>query len=156
MRSSRRVFRLRLAFAALLAATMAACAQRRQSHTELVPSDAREHDEDLLLARLAATVAVRRHARGGTEPPRDLSRVELVVGSGGALRHAREGAGVELLEQVCRDHAGGWRLPTRPTLVLDEQYLLAPAGLLALTGRRGLARRLVAGLLDPGAAPVRR
>lgn len=130
-----------------------AAARRRAAHPGSVPTSSRDQDADLLLARLAVTVALRRHARGGSEPPRDLSRVELVVGSGGALRHAPAGAGVDLLAQVCRDHAGGWRLPSRPGLVIDAQYVLAPTGLLALTGRRGLARRLVASLLPAGTVP---
>ena len=54
----------------------------------------------LTLARLAATVALRRHARpsdpvvadGPRRPGKDLRSVGLVVGSGGVLRHAESGA----------------------------------------------------------------
>lgn len=94
---------------------------------------------DLPLAALAATVAVRRHARGepmaGPGSPRrggrDLSGVSLVVGSGGVLRHAPAGAAEAVLRAVVGDGAGGWAVPRAPAFVVDAGYVLAPAGLLA-------------------------
>lgn len=108
---------------------------------------------DVALASLAATIACRRHARpqvvttgdgaqvrrGG----RDLREVGLVVGSGGVLRHAPPDVARRVLEAVVGDLAGGWKLPEHPRLVVDTSYVLAPAGLLALTGRPELAIKLL-------------
>jgi uncharacterized protein (TIGR01319 family) len=79
------------------------------------------------LAGLAATVALRRHARTGT----DLSGVRLVVGSGGVLRHAPLGLARRVLAGALADHAGGWALPRDAALAVDTDYVLAAAGLLA-------------------------
>ncbi|GIJ45539.1 hypothetical protein Val02_24250 [Virgisporangium aliadipatigenens] len=95
---------------------------------------------DLPLAGLAATVALRRHARGesvrvaGVEARRggrDLRDVVLVVGSGGVLRHADPAAARAVLAAAVSDTAGGWALPRSPEIVIDTDYVLAPAGLLA-------------------------
>jgi uncharacterized protein (TIGR01319 family) len=85
------------------------------------------------LAGLAATVAVRRHARpeAGGGGGRDLRDVRLVIGSGGVLRHAPRGLAVEVIRAVLADHAGGWALPREPLIAVDVDYVLAPAGLLA-------------------------
>jgi uncharacterized protein (TIGR01319 family) len=97
------------------------------------PGLAADPATDLPLARLAATVAVRRHARrdragrGG----RDLGDVALVVGSGGVLRHAPPGAAEPVLAAVAGDLAGGWPTPRAARVVVDADYVLAPAGLLA-------------------------
>ncbi len=87
------------------------------------------------LAALAATVALRRHARGHSSGPgrprtggRDLRDVRLVVGSGGVLRH---GGGDAVLDAVLSDTAGGWAAPTAARRVVDGRYVLAAAGLLA-------------------------
>src|SRR5699024_6888445 len=64
----------------------------RAAHADpgLLPTSPRTVDLDLRLAGLAATVAARRHGRPAApgEPPRPLADVGLLVGSGGALRHA--------------------------------------------------------------------
>jgi uncharacterized protein (TIGR01319 family) len=87
------------------------------------------------LAALAATVAVRRHARGHSPGPgrprtggRDLRDVRLVVGSGGVLRH---GGGDAVLDAVLGDTAGGWAAPAAARRMVDTRYVLAAAGLLA-------------------------
>jgi uncharacterized protein (TIGR01319 family) len=89
---------------------------------------------DRRLAAVAATVAVRRHARGHAPGPgqprvggRDLREVRLVVGSGGVLRH---GGGADVLAAVLGDTAGGWAPPERAETVIDTRYVLAAAGLL--------------------------
>jgi uncharacterized protein (TIGR01319 family) len=109
---------------------LADAARIRAGQPDLIVDDG----TDLLLARLAATVALRRHARGA--PPnrrggRDLGQVRLLVGSGGALRHAPAGAARAALGAVLADHAGGWRLPRAAEARVDTGYVLAPAGLLA-------------------------
>ena len=96
-------------------------------------------ESDRSLAAAAAIVALRRHARGhspGAGQPRtggrDLREVRLVVGSGGVLRH---GGGRYVLEAVLADTAGGWAAPTTARTVVDERYVLAAAGLLAIDHR---------------------
>ena len=91
-----------------------------------VPVSDGERAVDRRIAALAATVAVRRHARG-----RDLRDARLVVGSGGVLRHAAPGDAKQVLDAVLADHAGGWPVPRAATAVVDASYVLAAAGLLA-------------------------
>jgi uncharacterized protein (TIGR01319 family) len=100
-------------------------AGRRAADPAYLPVTDADRATELRLAELAATVALRRHARG-----RDLSRVRLLVGSGGVLRHQPEG-GRDLLARLLTDHAGGWALPRAAAATIDARYVLAPAGLLA-------------------------
>ena len=97
-----------------------------------LPADGAERDLDLDLARAAALVAVRRHARaaGPGSSPRPLADVRVVVGSGGVLRHADDRGRAAVLEAVVADHAGGWRVPRDATVVTDASYLLFAVGLL--------------------------
>ena len=132
-------------------AGLRSAAQRRVAD----PAYLAETDDatDVTLAGLAATIAVRRHARphvvtgpDGVEVRRggrDLREVKLVVGSGGVLRQAAPSVGLGVLDDVVGDLGGGWRVPERPRLVVDASYVLAPAGLLALAGRPEVAARLL-------------
>ncbi|MCX4391142.1 glutamate mutase L [Micromonospora peucetia] len=89
---------------------------------------------DARIAALAATVALRRHARGaatGERSGRDLRDVRLLVGSGGVLRHAAPADAAGVLGAVLGDHAGGWPLPRAARPVVDSDYVLAAGGLLA-------------------------
>lgn len=102
---------------------------------------------DRELASVAATVALRRHARGHSAGPgqprtggRDLRDVRLVVGSGGVLRH---GGGPQVLAALLGDTAGGWAAPVTARQVVDGDYVLAAAGLLAVEHPRAAL-----GLLD--------
>ncbi|WP_229070362.1 glutamate mutase L [Actinoplanes sp. DH11] len=106
--------------------------------------------DDRGLAAAAAVIALRRHARGHAAGPgqprtggRDLRDVRLVIGSGGVLRH---GGGHHVLSAVLGDLAGGWKLPERARTVVDEEYVLAAAGLLAADHPEAAAG-LLAGLL---------
>jgi uncharacterized protein (TIGR01319 family) len=115
---------------------IAALAQVRHDQPAWLPSDAVERADDALIARLALTVALRRHARpaetvDGRTPGRDLSQVRLVVASGGVFRHAEPDLLAQMLAPVTTDHAGGWRVPTSPRLTVDQRYVMAAAGLLA-------------------------
>jgi uncharacterized protein (TIGR01319 family) len=113
---------------------------------------------DRRLAALAATVALRRHARGHLAAPglsavpagpgtadqvrvggRDLRDVRLVIGSGGVLRH---GGGDAVLDAVLGDLAGGWAPPVTARRMIDTDYVLAAAGLLA-ADHPDVAARLV-------------
>jgi hypothetical protein len=89
---------------------------------------------------------VRRHARGR----RNLSPVRLFVGSGGVLRHGA-GAGT-VLDAVLGDVGGGWAVPADAAQVVDADYVLAPAGLLA-GEHPAAAAGLVGSLLRGWSAP---
>ncbi|MEV0326775.1 glutamate mutase L [Micromonospora echinospora] len=113
---------------------LTAVAALRAADPGFLPSSPAERAVEGRIAALAATVAVRRHARGGAtgeRSGRDLRDVRLLVGSGGVLRHApaEEAAGV--LAAVLGDHAGGWAVPRAARAVVDASYVLAAAGLLA-------------------------
>ena len=97
-----------------------------------LPSDDHERGLDLALARTAAVVAVRRHARpaGPGSSPRPLADVTVVVGSGGVLRHSPAADRDAVLTAVATDHAGGWKVPRDARVVTDTAYLLAAVGLL--------------------------
>jgi uncharacterized protein (TIGR01319 family) len=116
-------------------ALRAAARLRHDDPAWLATSDADRADEGTI-ARLALTVALRRHARpsetvDGRTPGRDLSHVALVVASGGVFRHADPALLVEMLAPVTTDHAGGWRVPSSPRVTVDRRYVVAAAGLLA-------------------------
>jgi MutL-like protein len=95
----------------------------------------------------------------------DLREVHLVVGSGGVLRHGRDGVADRVLgpsvgsvdrqsadwQRLPRDRRAfrdaDWQLPERASVVVDTEYVLAAAGLLA-GAHPDAAYRLVTGLLD--------
>ncbi len=125
-------------------------AARLGEHPAYLPSGPDEAALDLDLARLAAIVAVRRHARPPFpgEAARALTDLGLVLGSGGVLRHTPSDEARTLLVAVATDHAGGWRVPRSPRLGVDAAYLLMVVGLLAPThpdAARGVARILALG-----------
>lgn len=116
-------------------------AVRRQADPGYVPDSEDELGRDQQLASLAIGVAVRRHAgraqvvfgpdgRVVERSGKDLREAGLLVGSGGVLRHS----GTERREVMVRlmeDDGHGWQLPEDPRVVVDVDYVLAPAGLLA-------------------------
>src|SRR5262249_61903628 len=109
---------------------LAAGAHRRAEVPGLLVDGAGDWAVEARLATLAATVAVRRHAR--TDPGgagRDLRDVRVVIGSGGVLRHARRDDAMKIVTAMLSDHAGGWALPREPTVASDVDYVLAAAGL---------------------------
>ncbi|MFI7657805.1 glutamate mutase L [Micromonospora parva] len=113
---------------------LAAAAARRAGDPALLAVDDVERAVDRRIATLAATVALRRHARGaatGERAGRDLRDVRLLVGSGGVLRHAPADMSGQVLSAVLADHAGGWALPRAAATVVDADYVLAAGGLLA-------------------------
>ena len=115
-----------------------------------LPTDDRERALDQELARLAALVAVRRHARPAqpTESARPLANVTILVGSGGVLRHTDGRGRKHVLGAVLGDHAGGWKVPRAAHASVDTAYLLFAAGLLA-EGDPGLARAVAEQILSP-------
>jgi uncharacterized protein (TIGR01319 family) len=107
---------------------------------------------DRRLVELAATVALRRHARPQQSGEirtsgKDLRRVRLVVGSGGVLRHCAPDQSDAVLAAAAADPAGGWKTPERAQRVIDRSYVLAAAGLLGTVDPEaagGLLRALLA------------
>jgi len=118
-------------------------ARRRQQEPAFLPGTDAERDEDEAIARAAIALALRRHAgrarvvlspegRVVERSGKDLREVDLVVGSGGVLRHGRPGIAARLLAgSAGADLPGGWQLPRCPEVVVDADYVLAAAGLLA-------------------------
>ena len=102
-------------------------AKARAADPAYLPVDDQGRDDDVRLAELALTVALRRHARGG----KDLREVALVVGSGGVLRHATAARAAAALAPATGDLGGGWAVPEAARAVVDTRYVLAAAGLLA-------------------------
>ena len=101
----------------------------------LLATDAAAGALDTGLASAAAVTAVRRHARpavpGAT--PRPLRDVELLVGSGGVLRHGDAERAAAVLGAVLGDHAGMWHVPDAAATAVDRSYVLCALGLLGLT-----------------------
>ncbi|MFE9692188.1 glutamate mutase L [Micromonospora sp. NPDC005806] len=131
---------------------LAAAAQVRAGDPGFLPGDDTDRAVDRRIAALAATVALRRHARGaatGERAGRDLRDVKLMVGSGGVLRHAEPADAAAVLGAVLGDHAGGWPLPRAARAVVDVDYVLAAGGLLAADhpeAAAALLRRHLAGV----------
>lgn len=116
--------------------------------------------DDELLATTAITTALRRHAgrsqvvlgpdgRAVERTGKDLTKVGLLLGSGGLLRHIPPDAGQRVLAAALTDPAGaGWLVPERPEIGVDREYVLAAAGLLA-DDHPDAAANLLAGLAKP-------
>ena len=115
------------------AGDLATAARRRSTEVGWVPARSVDRDDDVRLAELALTVALRRHGRPASPSaaPRDLRHVRLVVGSGGVLRHADPTHADRVLRPATSDLGGGWRVPEQAVRVVDHSYVLLAAGLLA-------------------------
>ncbi|RYU13955.1 glutamate mutase [Nocardioides iriomotensis] len=143
--------------AGLLDPALADAAAVRQADPSYLPGDALGADADLAIAAAAVTVALRRHAgrsqvvfspegRVVERSGKDLREVDLLVGSGGVLRHSDSPADGVLTRHLAADPGAGWQLPEHPRTVVDRDYVLAPVGLLAAAypeAARSLARRLL-------------
>ncbi len=122
-----------------------AAADVRRSDPAFLPADEADVADDEAVATAAVGVALRRHAgrrqvafdeRGRVveRTGKDLREVDLLVGSGGVLRSNPEALAARVLASVTGvDVPGGWQLPESPRTVVDHDYVLAPAGLLADT-----------------------
>ncbi|MEV8375367.1 glutamate mutase L [Kribbella sp. NPDC056861] len=120
-----------------------AAAARRHEDPAFLPSDTQEASYDETLARVAATVALRRHAGrqrvvfgpGGRVIERsgkDLREVDLLVGSGGVLRHNGPEVAARILGGISAGaQEEGWLVPTAARTCVDSDYVLAGVGLLA-------------------------
>lgn len=124
-------------------AALRAAAAARQADPGYLPDTREATDDDETIARTAIALALRRHAgrsrvvlspegRVVERTGRDLREVELLVGSGGVLRNGRPGvAGRVFAGSIGEDIDGGWQLPRVSRVVVDVDYVLAAAGLLA-------------------------
>jgi uncharacterized protein (TIGR01319 family) len=120
-----------------------AAAHARHDDPSLVPATRAETSDDVAIASAAVSLAVRRHAgrqqvvfspsgRLVERNGKDLREVDLLVGSGGVLRHASARDAMAVLAAGTGDHVeGGWLVPRAPRVVVDTDYVLAAAGLLA-------------------------
>ena len=115
-------------------------AQRRSADPSYLPRTQEDLATDEQLATTAALLAVRRHAgvsrvvagpdgRVVERSGKDLRQVDLLVGSGGVLRHAADPGRV--LQALTGVSPEGWQLPEHPRIVVDQTAVLAAAGLLA-------------------------
>src|SRR5205823_4101897 len=120
---------------------VASALSRFESNVEMLPSNDADMRLDDALARAAVDIAMTRHAgtietvytaQGPVQVQRgkDLSGVGVLIGTGGAIVHARDPASI--LDVACADarHPGSLR-PRAPRLAVDAEYLLYAAGLLA-------------------------
>ena len=138
-----------------------AAAVRRHERPDLLPDSAAEQDADLEIAAAAVRIALERHAgrskvvvspegRVVERSGKDLREVDLLVGSGGVLRHGGPDAVRRVLAPATGDaFEGGWQLPRDPRVVVDHDYVLAAAGLLA-EEHPVAAHRLVSRLTTAG------
>ncbi len=133
-------------------------AEVRHADPGFLPRTDAEYAEDEAIARAAVGLALRRHAgrsqvvvgpdgRVVERTGKDLREVDLLVGSGGVLRHGRDGVEQRVFEDSIGEVAGGWQLPVRPRFVVDRDYVLAAAGLL-VERYPDAAERLVRRLAD--------
>ncbi len=137
-------------------------AEARRADPGLVPTTPDARAADLAIAAAAATLAVRRHAgrqqvafsptgRLLERTGKDLREVDLLVGSGGVLRHSSDAEAFSVLAAVTGDLvSGGWLVPRAPRVVIDRDYVLAAAGLL-MRDHPLAAHRLVTSLWQPDA-----
>lgn len=113
---------------------------RMASEIGYLPRDAGSAAEDRRIAALAALVAMRRHLRVHAEAGRDVG---LVVLSGGVFRRRDPWGGLTAVEATLR--ADPVLAPTlaRVPVVIDADFAVVPAGLLAANGRRAAAESLL-------------
>lgn len=63
---------------------------------------------------------------------KDLREVDLLVGSGGVLRHNGPDVAARILGSVATNaQAEGWLVPEHAQICVDQDYVLAAVGLLA-------------------------
>lgn len=144
--------------AGLLGNDLQGAAVRRAAQPSLLPGTEVELIEDEQLAGAAATLAVRRHVgrsrvvvgpdgRVVERTGKDLREVDLMVGSGGVLRHAAPSGVHQMLAGVVGVSAEAWQQPEHPRVVVDSDYVLAAVGLLS-TRRPAAAAALARSLSE--------
>jgi len=141
----------------LVPESLRAAGQRRHDDPAYLPDSMAEVEADDAIAGAAVTLAVRRHCgrsrvvfgpdgRVVERSGKDLREVDVLVGSGGVLRHATPERAKRILGGAIGDSEDGWQYPQHPRLVVDSSYVLAAVGLLA-PDYPDVARRLAATLI---------
>lgn len=127
-------------------ALLRAAAQQRAAQPQWIPEVPEQAETDLRLAALAAVLAMRRHLRmiDNQLGPRGAG---LLVLSGGVFRHA-SAAGLQAVAATLRADPVLRPVLRHAAVRVDTDYVLAPAGLLAHTGRPAVAGALLARLLQ--------
>jgi uncharacterized protein (TIGR01319 family) len=139
--------------AGLLDDDLRRAAVRRTAEPSFLPGTELEAREDEQIAATAAAIAMRRHVgrsrvvvgpdgRVVERTGKDLREVDLLVGSGGVLRHAPSQGVQRILSALCGVSPEGWQQPEHPRVVVDRNYVLAAVGL--LTERRPAAAAVLA------------
>lgn len=119
-----------------------AAAEVRRADPAFLPQSASESQSDERIAATALVLALRRHAgrqqvvfgpdgRVVERSGKDLREVDVLVGSGGVLRNNPLETTTRILSSAVERDPAGWQLPRGPRVVIDSNYVLAPAGLLA-------------------------
>lgn len=114
--------------------------ERMASEVGYVPRDPGSAAEDRRIAALAAVVATRRHLRVHSDAGRD---VELVVLSGGVFRQRDPRGGIAAVEATLRADPVLEPALRGVQVVVDDDFAVAPAGLLAAHGRNKAAESLL-------------
>ena len=113
---------------------------RMASEIGYVPRDPGSAAEDRRVAAIASVVAVRRHLRAHADAGRDIG---LVVLSGGVFRQRACAAGLAtMVATIQADPVLAPALAGVP-VVVDDDFAVAPAGLLAAHGRTAAAEALL-------------
>ncbi len=131
--------------AGLVGEDLQAAARRRTADPAYLPESEVEQRAEERIATTAATLALRRHVgrsrvvvgpdgRVVERSGKDLREVDLLVGSGGVLRHASSAGVHRMLDVLIGVSTEGWQQPEHPRVVVDRDYVLAAVGL--LTERR--------------------
>lgn len=119
----------------LLAPTVA----RMASEVGFVPDNPGSAAEDRRIAALAAVIAVRRHLRAQQDP----GGIGLVVLTGGVFRQRGPGAELAAVVATLRTDPVLAAALTDVEVVVDADFTVAPAGLLATRGRTVAAEALL-------------
>jgi uncharacterized protein (TIGR01319 family) len=144
--------------AGLLGPDLRAAAARRAEDPAFLPETGAERHEEEQIAMTAAVLALRRHVgrsrvvvgpdgRVVERSGKDLREVDLLVGSGGVLRHSDPESSRRVLDALTGISPEGWQQPEHPRTVVDRDYVLAAVGLLA--ERRPGAAAALARSLSP-------
>lgn len=121
----------------------------RCEHVDAVPDDA---DVDTTLAGLAAVLAARRHLRL-IDGRLGQHGAGLLVLSGGVFRHA-DAARLAAITDQLRTDAVLRPILRHADIVVDEHYVLAPAGLLTDAGHSHIADALLRNTFTRRVAPA--
>jgi uncharacterized protein (TIGR01319 family) len=126
---------------------LAEAAEFRAEHVDFIPTDTADAAVDARLAALAAILALRRHARM-VEAQFGPRGAAILVASGGVFRHANPTT-LSTVESALRADPVLRPILRHATLVVDRNYVLAPAGLLAEAGNPLAAENLLRANLLP-------